>query len=105
MGGVRTVHHVDAVDLAAHLLADAVEHPLRARTLDRDLDAREFGLERLGQRFGDREVHRRIVGDLALLPGGLDQRRRHRLRCGRGGEHACTEWAREGWPAGESDDA
>ena len=78
--GIGTVGDIDAIDLARHLLADAIEHPLGATALDRDLDRRILRFEGLGHRLGDAEIHRRVVGDLALLRGGIDQGRGNRLR-------------------------
>ena len=80
MGGVRGVHHVDRVDAARILLADALEHALGAGALDAHGDARVFGLERLGDLLGERQVDRGVVDDLAFLLRGFDQRRRDRGR-------------------------
>ena len=76
---VRAVDHVDRVDAALQLLADALEHALGAGTFHAHGDAGEFRLERLGEFLRDRQIHRGIEGKLALLLGGLHQRRRDRL--------------------------
>jgi hypothetical protein len=68
----------------------AVEQPLGG-ALDRDLEAGIPGLEGLGHRLGDGKVHRRVVGDLAFLLRGLDQRRRDRLGRRRGRDDAGAE--------------
>ncbi len=79
VGAVRAVDHVDGVDAALHLLSDALEHALGARTFHPNGDTGKFRLERLGEFLRDREVHGGVERELAFLPGGLDQRRRDRL--------------------------
>ena len=66
--------------LVCVLLADALEHALGAGALDAHRDAGIFRLERLGEILGDRQVHRGVEDDLALLLRRLDQRGRDRLR-------------------------
>ena len=76
MRGVGAVGDVDGVDAAPLLLRDALEDPLRARTFDANGDPRIFGFEHLAQAFGDVELQRRVVGQLAFLARRLDQGRR-----------------------------
>ena len=90
--GIGAVHHVGAIDLARHLLRNAIEHALCAGTLDSDLDARELRLEGLGHGLGNREVHRGVVADLAFFLRRLDQRRRHGLGRGHRRHDPRTEW-------------
>jgi hypothetical protein len=91
MRGVRAVDDVAGVDVASHLLRDALKDALGARAFDPHRDAGKLRLERLGELLGHRQIHGGVERDLALFPGGLDQRRRdrgrgRRLRAQRTGE-------------------
>jgi len=93
MRGVRTIHDIANINLARILLADALEVALRARSLHAHGDARIFGLERLGDLLGDRQVDRGIPCDLAFLLGGVDEFRCDLLRLGWRGAHRRDEAA------------
>ena len=77
--GIGGIHDIDGVDVAGIFLADALEHAFGAGALHPHRDPRIFGLERLGELFGDRQVGRGVVDDLTFLLRRLDQRRRDRL--------------------------
>ena len=66
MRGVGGVGDVDGVDAAALLLRDALKDPLRTRALDANRDPWILGFKRLAELFGDIQLERGIVGDLAL---------------------------------------
>ena len=94
MRRIRGIDDVDVADARRHLLADALEQPLAARTLDADGDAGMFRLEHLGPLLGNDQIHRRVPVDLGFLAGGLDQRRRDADGGRRRRQHAC-------WPGAE----
>ena len=83
MRRVRGVDDVGGVDVARHLLRDALEDALGAGAFDPHRDAGIFRLERLGELLGDRQIHRGVEGELAFLLRSLDQRRRHASAGGR----------------------
>ena len=91
MRGVGRIHDVDGVDVAGIFLADTLKHALGAGALDAHGNARIFRLERFRQFLGDRQIDRRVVDDLAFLPGGLDQGGRDGFRGRRIGQNAGGE--------------
>ena len=59
-----------------HLLANPLEYPLAARTLDANCDAWILALENFRPLFGNHQIHRRVPIDLALAAGGVNECRR-----------------------------
>src|SRR5262249_1152617 len=85
MSGVRATHDVHFMDTDLFFFADALEHPLRPRSLHANLNSGILGFERLAQPFRYWNVHRRVERGRPLLAGGLDHGRTQRgwLRRGR----------------------
>ena len=79
MRGIGRIDDVDVLDARLVLLVDPLEHALRSRALDLDLDIRIFGAKGLGDRLRDLDVDRRIPDDLAFLGGGRQHRGRRLL--------------------------
>src|SRR5204863_6574956 len=69
---IGRIHDVDRMDVAIHLLPDALEHALGAGTLHAYRDARILHLERPRELFRHRQIHRGVEGELALPGGGFD---------------------------------
>jgi hypothetical protein len=91
--GVGGIGDVDGVDIGAVLLADALEHALRARTLDAHRDAGILRFEGFGDLLGERQVDRGVPDDFAFLLRRFDKRGGHGARRRRGREHLRREHA------------
>jgi hypothetical protein len=83
---IGRIHDVDVPDSRLVLLVDALEHALGPGALDIDVDLRIRGLEGLGDRFGNLDVHGRVPDDLAFLRRRVEHRRR-RFLCKRRNRH------------------
>ena len=70
---VGAQHDIDRLYATCLFLADALEDALGARPFDPHCNSGIRSLERLGELFGESDVHRRIERDLALPARRLDQ--------------------------------
>ena len=91
VGRVGAVHHVDLVEVAAVLLADALEDALAARPLDPQGHPRILRLEGLAEALGDGKVDGGVPDRLPFLLRGFDQSGRHLARGRRGAERLAPE--------------
>src|SRR6476619_2974331 len=76
MGSVCCIDYINRIDAAVVFLLNALEQALGARALDAHSDAGEFGFENSADALSNRQIHRGVESDLALLLG-------HRDQCGR----------------------
>src|SRR5271154_4175689 len=85
MSRVRAADDIDFIDANVLLFADALEHALRSRSLNPDVNTGILGFERLPEAFRERNLHSGVERDHALLAGGLDHGLADRRRSRPGG--------------------
>src|SRR5262245_49334966 len=75
MSSVRAAHNLHFMDADLFFFADTLEHALRPRALQANLDSGILSFECLAQPFRDWNCHRRVTRERALLAGSLDHGR------------------------------
>jgi hypothetical protein len=85
MSRVSAADDIDSIDVNLLFFTDALEHALRSRSFDLDVNTGILGFERLLEAFRERNLHSGVERDHVFLAGGLNHGLADRRRSGPGG--------------------